>query len=374
MSSSSDRPARTAWRDLARWGLLFTVLGLITSVQQYVSMSLQNEAVTWPRVLIGRLPFWYLWALMAPGVAWLGRRFPIERGRVGSRGLLHSAFAFGLSLVHSSLLIPLPLLLLRSEITESFWLLWQRTVGGWLFVNLVVYGAILGASLAMSYYAKFRERELAASQLAEQLATAQLQALRMQLNPHFLFNAMNSIAMLVRKERNAEAVKMLAGLSALLRHVLEESGAHEVSLREELDFARRYLAIEEVRFQDRLQVRIDASDDTLDARVPNLLLQPLVENAVRHGIAKRVGAGLVEIIARRTGNVVAITIRDDGWGMNGARSDDDGGGVGLANTRSRLERLYGSAGRFELRDHPDGGAIATVTIPYADAPAAVLVG
>jgi LytS/YehU family sensor histidine kinase len=235
-----------------------------------------------------------------------------------------------------------------------------------LVPTFTVYLIWVTAFLAWEYYRKFRERELVASQLAAQLSQAKLQALRMQLNPHFLFNAMNSISMLVRRNDNTQAVRMLAGLSDLLRYVLEDSPTDEVPLRAEIDFLERYLEIERVRFQDRLHVHIDVAAETLDAFVPNLLLQPLVENAIRHGVARKVTPGRVEIHARRLGDRLILQVSDDGPGPGPAAA---GTGVGVANTRSRLEQMYGGEQSFELRAAQPNGAVATISLPFHTTPA-----
>jgi LytS/YehU family sensor histidine kinase len=212
-----------------------------------------------------------------------------------------------------------------------------------------------------AYYARYRERELAASQLQGQLAHAQLQALRMQLNPHFLFNALNSISMLVRGGRSAEAVRMLAGLGDLLRGVLEEERPNEVPLREELNFLTRYLAIEQIR-ADRLQVRMEVAPELMDARVPNLILQPLVENAIRHGISRSSAAGLVEIGAWRENGSLLLSVRDDGPGL--AAGAEGREGVGLANVRARLARMYGDQQGLEMENAEGGGTRVTLRLPH----------
>jgi two-component system LytT family sensor kinase len=202
--------------------------------------------------------------------------------------------------------------------------------------------------------------------LKTQLAQAQLQALRTQLQPHFFFNTMNTIAMLVRNKEDAEAIRVLAGLSDLLRHVLDDARADEVPLREELDFLQRYLAIEQIRFRDRLRTDISVDPNVLDALVPNLMLQPLVENAVRHGIARRAAAGRVCVSARRDTESLVLTVQDDGPGLPEDWSLDDAG-VGLVNTRRRLAQLYGGDARLTVENAADGGVRAEVVLPYMPA-------
>jgi len=203
------------------------------------------------------------------------------------------------------------------------------------------------------------ERE---TELEAQLARAQLDALRAQLNPHFLFNALNSVAMLVRAGARGEAVHALAELAELLRRALYGPSTPEVSLREELGFVERYLGVERMRFQDRLQVTVDVAPDALDAAVPNLLLQPLVENALKHGIAPRAAGGRVTVRARVDGGVLQLEVADDGAGL-AATATSGAAGLGLANTRARLDRLYGGAARLHLHAGAQGGAVVRVELP-----------
>jgi LytS/YehU family sensor histidine kinase len=214
------------------------------------------------------------------------------------------------------------------------------------------------------------DAELRASRLESQLAQARLEALRAQLNPHFLFNALHTIAMLVRREANADALRGIVGLSQLLRQVLDRRAAPEVSLGEELALVEHFLAIEQLRYPDRLRVRIRVEPGVLEAQVPNLLLQPLVENAVRHGVGRRRDAGIVEIVARRRRDALALEVRDDGPGLPDGWRPEDGCGLGLANTRERLQRLYGARHRFEVRNDTNGGVQALVRIPFHLAPSA----
>jgi signal transduction histidine kinase len=233
------------------------------------------------------------------------------------------------------------------------------------------YWVFMGLYYAFDYHRRFREREVAAAQLETQLATAHLQTLRMQLHPHFLFNALHSAAMLTMIDPEA-AHRVLAQLSALLRTTLDRSAAAEVPLSEEIDFMDRYLAIEQIRFQDRLRVDIHADDDALSAVVPNLILQPLVENAVRHGIARRSDARCLTIRGARQNGSLVLEVEDDGPGLPAGwtHTPPEGSGVGLANVRSRLERMYGEQARLELLTpadedgHPRSGVLARVTIPY----------
>jgi len=232
--------------------------------------------------------------------------------------------------------------------------------------NLIVYAAVVLAWHALNYYHERREREIQAAALAAQLAQAQLQTLKMQLQPHFLFNTLNSISALNHEDPRA-ANRMIARLSELLRLTLENDGAQQVSLLQELDFLKRYLEIQQVRFGDRLNVRFDVTPETLEARVPNLLLQPLVENAIQHGIAPFAVRGEINIQASRENGLLCLRVTDNGPGLPGAKPTGAPEGVGLANTRARLQQIYSNAHRFELRNGTEQGAVAEVRIPFQTA-------
>ena len=230
-------------------------------------------------------------------------------------------------------------------------------------MGIALYVQVCGIGHGIYYAREYRDRDLSASRLKEQLAQAQLQVLRMQLHPHFLFNTLNTISALIHKDA-AAADRMLALLGDLLRDSFQKIGAHEVSLKQEIDFLDRYLEIERTRFQDRLVVEKRIDPDSLDARVPNLILQPLVENAIRHGISRRAGIGQVEVSAHRDNGMLAISIRDNGPGLPNEDELTARGGIGLANSQARLEQLYGPAHRFELRNRPEGGLEVVLAFPF----------
>jgi two-component system LytT family sensor kinase len=344
------------------------LLGVVSAGQMLMDQMGTERAYTPMHALIMATPFWVFWALMLPLVVWAVRLFPVRRDTLGWALPAHLVTGLVLAVGHYTIHM-----FFMGVIGHATWAeqghSWGEHFLPYMRYSLLpsfgTYVVLAGGILGWDYYRKYRERELQASQLETQLSQARLQALRMQLNPHFLFNAMNSIAMLVRRSANTEAVRMLAGLSDLLRYVLEDSPAEEVSLRDELDFVQRYLEIERIRFQDRLRVKLDIADEALDAYLPNLLLQPMVENAIRHGIARKVGNGVVDVAARRLGDRLILQVSDDGPGLPaGPRVD----GVGIANTRKRLEQMYGSEQSLELRNAATGGMIATVSLPYHTAP------
>ena len=230
--------------------------------------------------------------------------------------------------------------------------------------------ALIGHVVA--YYTRFRERELRTTQLEGQLAKAHLQTLKSQLHPHFLFNTLNSISALMMTDV-AAADRMMVSLGDLLRMSLDEGGSHMTTLAREIEFLSVYLEIERIRFEDKLRVRVDAAPDCLDAQLPHLLLQPLVENAVKHGISKLSDAGEVGIIARRDGDNLQIFIRDSGPGLTVPSVLSSTSGLGLRITKERLSTLYGSEQAFEIRNRAEGGAEVYLRIPFTVVPSSTSV-
>jgi LytS/YehU family sensor histidine kinase len=240
-----------------------------------------------------------------------------------------------------------------------------RDLVGWLLTTLpygvFMYFAVLGCVYAFTYFVEAREREAQQSQLAAQLAEAQLGALRMQLHPHFLFNSLNAIGVLVRDQNTRDASRMLELLGGMLRQVLHGNKRLEVPLSDEVEFIERYLAIEQVRFSDRLRVRWAVDASVRDALVPEFILQPLVENAIRHGLANRADGGTIEVGAHGEGENIVLTVSDDGAGYD-PRGDTVG--VGLANVRARLQTLYGESGRLNIHRAPRGGTTVMLRFPF----------
>jgi two-component system LytT family sensor kinase len=357
-----DEAARR--RPLRKWLLIaagWTLFGLFFASQSIAVRAYDGRPLRLGEALMSWLLCAYLWLTLTPLVLMLARRFPLDR-RGWHRNLpAHLAAAVALSLLQLSAYSWVVSRIVQRPFSEAF----RNFFFGDFHFDLLTYGAVVGLCHALDYYRKYRERELRASQLETKLAQAQLDALRMQLHPHFLFNTLNSVSVLMAEDVRA-AQRMLARLSDLLRASLEKTGAHEVALHKELEFLESYLEIEQTRFQDRLTVRMEIDPAALDARVPNLILQPLVENAIRHGIAPRARAGRVEIRAARENGVVRLAVADDGAGLGSARPEDLMKGIGLSNTRSRLEQLYGAAHRFEMRERAGGGLEVLIEIPFRD--------
>jgi len=318
-----------------------------------------GDLPTW-RALLWEGGDWLIYAFLTPAVFWFARRYPLIKGAIARRVPLHLAASIVLCAAWASGGVLLSLALFGSTP-------YGRGVMGWLFTSLpfgvAVYFAVLGVEHATFYYFEARERETQAARLSAQLAEARMGALRMQLQPHFLLNSLNAITVIVRDRDTATATRMLEQLGDMLRRVMRADRPQEVTLAEELDFVRQYLGIEQVRFSDRLRPEFAVDPGVLGAAVPEFLLQPLVENALRHGLAKRVTATLLRIEARREANELVLSVTDDGPGPGGTAAEP-GEGVGLGNTRERLATLYGDRARLELVRTPEGGARVTVRLPY----------
>jgi two-component system, LytTR family, sensor kinase len=363
-SETQAGSSRRAWAlgVIAVWLLL----SLISASQRYADSIQTSSPAGFPIFLFWSLAIWSYWALLTPLIFRLAERMPLGRERLGRATLAHFTLSVLFGLTHIALFALLGTLFGQSRpgVTTTFPGEFGRGVRVFLYIELILYWAILGAAVARDSYRKYRERETRARELETQLGLARLEALRMQIRPHFLFNALNTVAMLVRNNENGQAVEMVAGLGELLRSSLDDSAGQEVPLAAELSFVRRYLAIEEFRFPDRLRVEVDVPEELLQAEVPNLILQPLVENAIRHGVAKSSLAGLVRITARRGNGWLELSVEDDGPGLPAGWRADAGGGIGLRNVRSRMEQLYGSRQEFVLQNVEPQGAAARLRIPF----------
>ena len=342
------------------------VPAILDGVTTYIQARLANRIPGWQEIF-WQSNEWLILGALTPIAYYLAQRFPL-RPPIRARNLLaHGGGAILLCIGWASagaslrwVLDIAPTGVSKSQQMTS----WLLTTIPW---GTFMYFTTLGCIHAFGYFIEAKDREAQAARLAAQVAESRLGALRTQLHPHFLFNSLNAITVLVRDKDTAGASRMLDLLSDVLRQVLKSDQAHVVSLAEELAFLERYLAIEQIRFSDRLQVRFDVDESLNDAAVPVFILQPLVENALRHGIAKRAEGGVVEVSARRDGESLILTIADNGRGLNRASGEHTAGnGLGLANIRERLTTLYGSAARLDLRPapQPPGGTFAEVVIPF----------
>jgi len=360
-------PRSGKWRsDLAIVLVAWTAVGLFRAVERYTLDPVSSERLEFGfrEALAQNLLFSYLWAAFTPFVATLARRHPIgshSRARVFG---VHFAASAVFAVAHGTafaLLYP-PLMGMPFGLARQLRAV-PSVLTTFLFANLLTYWGIVGVCWTIQALRLSRERELRTSQLEAQLAGARLVRLQTQLHPHFLFNALNSVLPLVFRDREAAAQTVLR-LEELLRRSLEADAAQLVPLSRELEFLEMYLEIQKTRFQDRLQVAFDVPSELSSARVPNLILQPLVENAIKHGVSAQPGSGRVEISARREDGMLVLRVRDDGPGLVDPPRPG-GSGVGLSNTRERLQQLYGDEQRLELENAPEGGLEVTLGLPFS---------
>ena len=335
-------------------------------LDDYAQGRLGNNPSPNPWELIWRGVDWLIYGALTPVVFVLARRYPLRKGVTGRHLILHFVFALLLCAVWAGLGV----LLRRALVAGPEGAISLRYFVSWLFITLpfgvAIYFFVVGVEHAAYYFGAVRERDTHAARLSAQLAEARLGALQMQLHPHFLFNSLNAIGVLVRDQETAAASRMVELLSDVLRQVLRAGQVQETTLADELVFVRNYLAIEQVRFADRLHVDFDIDATVLSAAVPTFILQPIVENAMRHGIAKQAGAGILRLAARREGGDLVLIVSDNGPGL-GLRAGEGQLGLGLANTRARLATLYGNRASLTLGTAPAGGTVATLRFPYREA-------
>jgi len=333
------------------WGG-WTLYALFTASQNYLSRAYQYR-VAWGAAFLYALADSYTWALLTPLIFLFAGWLVVRRDNWWWTipALIAGSFAF--ALVHLEIFVRL-LPFIGYRIVPN---MMQNLFRARLHSNLLTCWVLFGVRHGIEYYRRYRSREVAASRLEAQLAQAQLEVLKMQLQPHFLFNTMHAISALLHRDPEA-ADRMIARLSDFLRLTLDSAGVQEVTLKREMEYLDKYLEIEQVRFGERLEIRRSVAADTLDLLLPNLMLQPLVENAVRHGIGPRAAGGRIEVTARREGSKLAIEVTDDGPGPDGILVE----GVGLTNTRARLAQLYGDGARLELVAGSEGFS-SRLTIP-----------
>jgi signal transduction histidine kinase len=332
----------------------WTFLALLFTPQTYLANLRSPTPPTWGDALVASLTLFYVWALLTPLVLWLGRRLTFER-HPWRNLVIHLLLCGPVALLHIWLFQNANAWLRAwSSSSQSPAPLWALLIGLGA-TNVMVYWAIVAVSHAVNYFRKYQEREF-------RLTQAQLQALRTQLHPHFLFNTLNAIAELVHSDPIV-ADRSILRLSELLRFSLASEKAQEVTLKEELEFLEKYVEIHKTLMRERLNVRVCIEPETLDAAVPNMFLQPLVENAIKHGISPRPEGGNIEVHARRLDGKLCVEVIDDGLGM----PEQVQAGVGLINTRERLQHLYNDAHSFNLSSFPGRGVTIRISVPFKSA-------
>lgn len=345
-----------------------TALSLFSFLQAYRLTLINSKpgmTVEAGKLLALNLALWYIAALLMPAIVWMARRFPFDTGHKIRAVIAHSGGALTFAFVHFV------------GITSMRFLLWpdggkypsvpwsayfQRRALEQLDWSLMVYAVIVGVSHAIAFYHESQERKLKAAQLETRLVEARLKTLEAELHPHFLFNTLHAISTLVHRDPDS-ADRMISRLSDLLRITFDRTGEPKVSLKDEIDFLQKYLDIEQTRFQDRLTVHVNVEPDALDGEVPRMILQPIVENAIKHGVAGRHGGNQIQITAGRDGDRLWMQVRDNGGGLQVRTLKALRTGVGLSNTRARLDCLYGRHYRLEFSD-THGGLSVLIAIPF----------
>ncbi len=374
MSLRNGHDAPPFWRNPRLWLLAWLVgTGVLAAILLWDAWPwLHGEAqATFRATRLNQWPVAMLWWLLVPLIFWLQKNLTLVDRRWPWTIALHTLMAVAVTglfiIVQAARLVVanhLPAAFLSVVVSDLRWM------EGWSYTPALVYLLLIAALYAGNFYREWRKGQLLTSELQvanarleTRLVRASLDALKMQLHPHFLFNTLNSITSLIRNNRTREAEDVVAGLGELLRRSLEHRQEAMETLEHDLEFLQRYLEIESIRFQDRLKVEFDLAPNCLRALIPSLMLQPLIENAMKHGISKDLTASLLKISAARDGTRLILTVYNDGPLL----PKDEAAlsrGIGVQNTRARLQMLYGDDARFELRDQPPRGVLARLTLPF----------
>jgi two-component sensor histidine kinase len=341
---------------------------ILGGINEYAQQRFSGQAAIDIRPILFTSGDWFLYAFLTPAVFAVSRRWPLERPRLASRIAIHLLVALLFCAVWAGAGTLLRALLMP----DGLWSGLGEHFVRWTFITfpfgVAVYLSLVGIEHAFHYVGEVHERELQMARLSEQLSGARFAALQAQVNPHFLFNTLNTIAVLVRDVDTAGATRIIEQLSDLLRRTLRQDRANEVTMDEELALVRQYLAIEQARFSDRLRASFDIAGTTRAAAVPGFAIQHLVENAIRHGIAQRPEAGEVTVTTRRVGDALEVAVSDDGPGF--AAGATSASGHGLENTRERLRALFGDRASLTVTRTPDDRTVATLRVPFRELEAA----
>jgi LytS/YehU family sensor histidine kinase len=361
MPPSSIRSHRWIWI-----ASIWLGIGLLDAAMTMLTLHAEGMHHPAHKILFSSILYWIPWALATAPIMRLGQLYSLMQWRSIKPWLVHlsacaavgalcSAWYSGIQLFinpYNKPLKPYPTLFLQFFTDD-------------ILLSLILYTAILAVNYVLDFRARLVEQQAETARLNEQLSKAQLDALRRQIEPHFLFNTLNAVSGLIREQRNDDAVNMIAGLSDFLRRILDDPSRHEVPLAEEMEFAQKYLDIQKVRFVDRLQLSVDVPSDLLLAQVPTLILQLMIENAIKHGIAKRAHGGIIRIAASRTNGTLTLTVYNDGPSLS-ADWESARSGIGLANMRTRLHGLYGDSFRFSMQNQSPGGVEVSVSVPFKE--------
>lgn len=338
-------------------------LALFDATQTVVSMQAMGMEHAWWTLFFVEMASWTPWALLTPVALALLQRFPLP-SKAAAPWLAHAAACLGIGLAWATWAAFLehttnPFAYPKGP--DPFLPLWKSKFLGTLAGDVILYGVIATLSVAFDTRHRLLQQQAASARLSVLLARAQLSALRLQLEPHFIFNALNAVTALIREKKDSEAIAMIAGLGDLFRRVTDRSERQYVTLDDEADFLRKYLDIQQMRFAERLRIQIDTPAALMKAQVPDFILQPLVENAIKHGIAKRAKGGALGVTASRNGDTLTLGVMNDGQLLPEQILE----GVGLSNTRQRLQALYGDASSLTLQNTASG-VLATITLPYRE--------
>ena len=365
MNANSPRPHQSRWFWIAS---IWFAIGLFDATQTVFSMRAEGMHHAWVRLFLMLVLSWLPWALATPWLVHLAHLYPPVRPRPPVTWLVHSVACSIVGLVCAAWTAGLDEFLNpweNSQPLEPFPRLWLYKFSNAFLSSMILYIAILAFSYMLESRERLARQQTEAASLSAQLSQAQLDALRRQIEPHFLFNALNAISGLVREQQNDAAVTMIAGLSDFLRRVVQDSNRQQVPLGEELEFVQKYLDIQKVRFAERLQVSLEVPTELFPAEVPTLILQPIVENAIKHGIDRRAQGGVIRITGSRSNGNLTLNVYNDGpkllagWEMSRT-------GVGLSNLRTRLKSLYGNAFELGIRNHDPDGVEVSVSLPFGE--------
>lgn len=367
-NENSQEPFPLISNPVRKWLVItgiFTAIAIYFTIQRLMIHANQGTRINWPQHLLD-YSGWYVWALITPFVLFLSAKYPLQKQAWLKHASIHLAM-----LTVCWFFATIAMEGIKWAANLGAYSYWEKLPDSFarspFSLDIICYFTIVAIETAMRYHRQFEFGRVRNIKLTGQLAGARLHALKMQLHPHFLFNSLNSLSELMREDPVA-AEQMIRNLEMFLRLTVNHDHLQEVPFEKELEFLECYLAIENVRYQDRLNVKMEIEPEAMKVKVPNLMLQPIVENAIRHGIAPRSSRGQIEIQAKRDNGMLQLSVRDNGPGISKSKKKEISkrSGLGLSNTRERLIQLYGKNHRFELMNAPEGGLIVILEIPVLE--------